>query len=197
MCASPGKSVNHVPGLTCKPCTRFGPDHDHDHDHEHDVAVGTPVAGRPPHRSRRAELPHRAPASGVDGQSGHLGPPPVSVPAPASAQSGSASGAGVAGNDSPWPGPFPPRPPPARVSPRVRSTASSVLRARPTSHARSSPSCPIRVHGTDSRAVRPEPNMGSPSFRARCLHACTGSRTARDRTWTRQCVLVRVAFHVK
>ena len=27
------------------------------------VAVGTPIAGRPPHRSRRAELPHRAPAS--------------------------------------------------------------------------------------------------------------------------------------
>src|SRR5215469_2418280 len=28
------------------------------------VAVGTALAGGPPHRSRRAELPHRAPASG-------------------------------------------------------------------------------------------------------------------------------------
>src|SRR5207244_2502279 len=28
------------------------------------VAVGTPVTRRPPHRSRRAALPHRAPASG-------------------------------------------------------------------------------------------------------------------------------------
>jgi hypothetical protein len=30
------------------------------------VAVGTPVARRPPHRSGRAELPHPAPASGSD-----------------------------------------------------------------------------------------------------------------------------------
>jgi hypothetical protein len=30
------------------------------------VAVGTAIARRPPHRSRRAELPHRAPASGHD-----------------------------------------------------------------------------------------------------------------------------------
>jgi thiol-disulfide isomerase/thioredoxin len=27
------------------------------------IAVGTSVAGRPPHRSRRAEFPHRAPTS--------------------------------------------------------------------------------------------------------------------------------------
>src|SRR5215831_8358190 len=32
------------------------------------VAVGTPVTRRPPHRSRRAALPHRAPASGRDAQ---------------------------------------------------------------------------------------------------------------------------------
>src|SRR5437870_10837723 len=32
------------------------------------VAVGTPVTQRPPHRSRRAALPHRAPASGRDAQ---------------------------------------------------------------------------------------------------------------------------------
>src|ERR671910_56874 len=30
------------------------------------VAVGTAITRRPPHRSRRAELPHRAPASGRD-----------------------------------------------------------------------------------------------------------------------------------
>jgi hypothetical protein len=29
-------------------------------------AVGMPVTRHPPHRSRRAELPHRAPASGID-----------------------------------------------------------------------------------------------------------------------------------
>ena len=32
------------------------------------VAVGTPVTRRPPHRSRRAARPHRAPASGDDAQ---------------------------------------------------------------------------------------------------------------------------------
>jgi hypothetical protein len=35
------------------------------------VAVGTALAGGPPHRSRRAELPHRAPASGSGGEA-HL-----------------------------------------------------------------------------------------------------------------------------
>ncbi len=33
------------------------------------VAVGTPVTRRPPHRSLRAELPHKAPTSGTDAQS--------------------------------------------------------------------------------------------------------------------------------
>ena len=32
------------------------------------VAVGTPVSRRSPHRSLRAELPHRAPTSGSDAQ---------------------------------------------------------------------------------------------------------------------------------
>ena len=32
------------------------------------VAVGTALAGGPPHRSQRAGLPHWAPASGSDGQ---------------------------------------------------------------------------------------------------------------------------------
>jgi hypothetical protein len=32
------------------------------------VAVGTVIARRPPHRSRRAELPHRAPTSGHDAE---------------------------------------------------------------------------------------------------------------------------------
>ena len=33
------------------------------------VAVGTPVTRRPPHRSLRAELPHKAPTSGSNAQS--------------------------------------------------------------------------------------------------------------------------------
>src|SRR5512147_2462891 len=36
------------------------------------VAVGTVIARRPPHRSRRAELPHRAPTSGHDAEP-HVG----------------------------------------------------------------------------------------------------------------------------
>ncbi|MGI9302955.1 MAG: hypothetical protein ACR2RB_09630, partial [Gammaproteobacteria bacterium] len=32
------------------------------------VAVGTPLTGRPPHRSVRAEFPHTAPASGDNGE---------------------------------------------------------------------------------------------------------------------------------
>jgi len=39
---------------------RFAPAH---------FAVGTPVTRRPPHRSLRAELPHKAPTSGTDAQS--------------------------------------------------------------------------------------------------------------------------------
>src|SRR5689334_10727975 len=40
------------PSATCHPAPRNG------------VAVGTALTGGPPHGSRRAELPHRAPASG-------------------------------------------------------------------------------------------------------------------------------------
>src|SRR5262249_32446629 len=35
------------------------------------VAVGATLTGCPPHRSRRASLPHRAPASGHDAQAQH------------------------------------------------------------------------------------------------------------------------------
>ncbi len=35
------------------------------------VAVGIGVTPDPPHRSRRAELPHRAPASGSDARAAH------------------------------------------------------------------------------------------------------------------------------
>ena len=34
------------------------------------IAVGTPIAGRPPHRSVRAAFPHTAPTSGDDGHAG-------------------------------------------------------------------------------------------------------------------------------
>ena len=60
-------SICHLPdGATCPTEPRFVP-----------VAVGTPVARRPPRRSQRAELPHWAPASGSDAQMVHCLPYPL------------------------------------------------------------------------------------------------------------------------
>ena len=63
----------------------------------------------------------------------------VPAPAPATRRPGSVSGARSAGASSPWPGRFPPllRRPVAQLC----SAASSVLRACPTSRARSSSAC--------------------------------------------------------
>ena len=50
---------------------------------------------------------------------------------------------------------------------------------------------------TDSPAFCLESVRGSPSFRPRCLHACTGSQTARDRPRARHDARARVTFRVK
>ncbi len=101
------------------------------------IAVGMALSGHPPHRSRRAELPHRAPASGNDVLSRIL-PPHVF---------GRAHGAGLPGLESrtwfarpnfPWPSPFPPDAPPGEVSPAACSRPSKVLWACLTSRYRSS-----------------------------------------------------------
>ena len=102
--------------------------------------------GRPPRRSRRAELPHRAPTLGSDAKTFQLR---VHAPAHLARLSGTGSGARFAGPCSPWPGPFPP-PPPQPVARRC-SAASQVLRARPTSRGRSSSAYGLRP----SRCVPP------------------------------------------
>ena len=98
------------------------------------VGVGTPIAGRPLHRSRRAAFPHRAPASSTDGKWLAVSAPSLQPPLP-----GAESGAWWAVADSSSPGPFPPLPP-LPVARRC-SEASSVLWARPTSPARTSSAC--------------------------------------------------------
>jgi len=134
-----------------------------------DVAVGTAVARRPPHKSRRAELPHRALTS--DRTQGGLPPacPPRRILQVFQAPIGCPYSARSPINlfcrqDSHWPGAFPPSPPQAAAR-RLCSGTSSVLRTCQTSRIRALPSCPFRVHGTDLHSRR-RPNAGSPGFRS-------------------------------
>jgi len=83
-----------------------------------------PVTRHPPHRSQRAELPHWAPALGINAQT----LPAVSVPTHVAGLSGAVSGTWLVGPDSPWPVPFPPLPPQAVAHHRLCSEASQVLR---------------------------------------------------------------------
>lgn len=74
------------------------------------IAVGTSIAARAPHRSRRAQLTHR-----------------VRDPAPAARLPGSEPGACWVAPRSPWPAPFAPSTP--RMSYHRRSSTSSLLRS--------------------------------------------------------------------
>jgi hypothetical protein len=58
------------------------------------------------------------------------------------------------GTDSPWPGPFPPQSPPVGISPTLVRPLPRYIWACPTSHARSSPSCSLGIHGADRSAIR-------------------------------------------
>jgi len=138
------------------------------------------VAHDPLHRSGRAALPHPAPASGdnADGAQ-RCWTPGVCAPAHFARHYGTGSGSRFAGANSPWPVPFPPSPPPPVAQPC--SETSQVLRDRPTSHARSSPACVLRLPGAACRRFPPQANMGSPGSRARCFRTCPGSLTARGR----------------
>ena len=85
------------------------------------VAVGTAIAGRPPRRSVRAELPHTALASDEWRQDGREECFPRRL-AHAAEPSGrvwsrSVSGTCQVQRRSPWPPPFPPPPPSGRLSP--------------------------------------------------------------------------------
>ena len=91
------------------------------------VAVGMPVSPHPPHRSRRAELPHRALASG---RNARLVVRPA-VPVPAHCQvSRHCVRCAFRWTGSPWPTPFPP--PSPRSFQRLCSKTSPVLWNCPT-----------------------------------------------------------------
>jgi hypothetical protein len=114
------------------------------------VAVGTVIAHRPPHRSRRALLTHRAPTSGrrraevgkADAASG------AHPPFRSTQRSGSESGLRRLDGCSPWLRPFPPRPPPEVAL--LCSVASSVLWPHPTSHPRACSACGLWPSRADS-----------------------------------------------
>src|SRR6202166_4554647 len=100
------------------------------------VAVGTRIALRPPHRSRRALLTHRAPPSGQTSAArgtNHL-PSGAQPPIGSTWLLGSVSEPRPPVGCFPRVRPFPPRPPP-QVS-LLCSVTSSVLRPHPTSHPR-------------------------------------------------------------
>ena len=110
--------------------------------------VGIPVAGDPPHRSRRADFPHRALPSGSDAQAFM----PLAVPSPALVATfpDPVFGGWCALEDSPWADPFPPATPPAVPRHPLCSPPSSVLRTCPTAGDRSSPH-----YSLDSRCGQP------------------------------------------
>src|ERR1039458_10576270 len=114
------------------------------------VAVGTAIAGRPPHRSVRAELPHTAPA--LDASACHQGRRPTHCSwYLENAESGSESGTFAHTRNSPWRPPFPPSPP-QRLSFWGRahcSATSSVLWQPPTPRDRTRGSCGMSLHPPD------------------------------------------------
>src|SRR5512135_22349 len=144
--------------------------------HKTAVAVGTTLAGSPPRRSGRAELPHPAPTSGEGGDAAW--PHSAHDDERSTRRSGSGSGTRPPTSGSPWSTAFPP-PPPQTDRLRRCSAASQVLRSRPTSHGRT---CwadgfwPSPADPGDSRRWVP---LESPVSRAKSFHACSGSPTAR------------------
>jgi hypothetical protein len=106
------------------------------------VAVGTRISPRPPHRSRRALLTHRAPPSGqtsCDERFNQRSSPGAQPLFGSTRHFGSVSEPRPPNGCSPWVRPFPPRPPPGVASPC--SVASQVLWPHPTSHPRSCSTC--------------------------------------------------------
>jgi hypothetical protein len=140
------------------------------------------LAGHPPHRSGRAELPHPAPALGMTssrrlrmkmGSSSstlRMHSAPVEVPSPGSVSSGTGALAHF-----PWLAAFPPSPPPLVGC----SGTSLVLCRHPTARHRSSAVCVLGL----SAAAQAPPSLsawaaaGSPDSRSECFRACLGSQT--------------------
>jgi hypothetical protein len=156
------------------------------------VAVGTALAGRPPHRSRRAALPHRAPALGTDAyQALRIQFSPCYRSVWRCVQNL------VCRSGFPLAKPLPSTLSAARgCQPRLCSSLSSVLWACPTSRHRSSRPCSFRILRAD-RADRAWPTAGPPGFRARCFGACLGSATSPGPDTPRVGGVSGVAFRVR
>src|SRR5579872_324251 len=147
------------------------------------VAVGTAVARRPPHRSRRAELPHRALAADQTPVGLPLGRGPCGAFGRSSGQA-SPSLRGT-GSDRPV---LPSSLSLAKPLPSIPSAGSDTPplfgNFAGTTGLSDFP-CPcIAVVPPLSSRHGPEPvlrsDAGSPGFRVRCLRACMGSATPRE-----------------
>jgi hypothetical protein len=141
------------------------------------VAVGTRIAPRPPHRSRRALLTHRAPPSGRTSVAG--GWKPSAVRRTAASRIDVVSRLSVRTTAAcrlfPWVRPFPPRPPPEVAF--LCSVASSVLWPHPTSHPRTCSACGLKPSRAGPARVRAR--VRPPRFRAKNFSTCARSSTAR------------------
>ncbi len=154
------------------------------------VAVGTPVARRPPHRSGRAALPHPAPTLGDDAEASAWRTRDSAPCAPARLCVRSA----LRWREFPLAGPLP-------------STASAAGRPAlfggfpgtmgPSDFPR--PSITGFCPWTSRRGLwhfSPQAVVGSPGSRARCLRACSGSQTARGPFASRDSDALGVAFRL-
>jgi hypothetical protein len=105
------------------------------------IAVGTAVAGGPPHRSVREVFPHTAPPLGQTVAAQIAATRRGRRAAPSDAVSGTESGTSAADRQHfPSVTSFPRRTPPLRL--QLCSPASTVLRSHLTSHQRSCWPCP-------------------------------------------------------
>ena len=105
--------------------------------------------------------------------------------------SGTVPGACFSRSDSPQPDPFPSTASAEQPLTAPCSAVSSVLWVCPTSHVRSSLSCPLKVHST---ALSIRADVGSPGSRAKSFQTCAGSPTTRGQYASRLGEAHHVAF---
>jgi hypothetical protein len=143
------------------------------------VAVGTTIAGRPPHRTVRAAFPHTAPT--LEGWREVLRLAHRSILGTLVSRTVS----GECGTDrcSPWPAPFSPQAPPKMAL--LCSSGSSIVWRGPTPPERARPPCGFAPSRTGLAPLRAEALWRSPGSRACCFSACAGSSTTQDRLLAR------------
>jgi hypothetical protein len=151
------------------------------------VAVGTAIAGRPPHRSVQALLTHTALTSDAKrriarwSMEARLLPPfpaPLGAPRPipGTCVARSVSGACWTDRSSPRSAAFPPQPPPKVALPC--SAGSQVLCPSATPPPRACPHYGIAPSRTGLPTA--QARRRSPGSRACCFSACAGSPTTQD-----------------